>query len=77
MTTFTLTVDDRTASLIRRVATQNRQDETLAATQLLQWAATHQAADNDTPAGDEWDDEATFQRLQDAQVRQIFERNEW
>ena len=77
MTTFTLTVDDRTASLIRRVATQNRQDETLAATQLLQWAAATRQDEKDTPTGDEWDDETTFQRLQDAQVRQIFERNEW
>ncbi len=78
MTTFTLTVDDEVAALIRRVAAKESKDETVAATQLLEWAAARRGAtDADAPATDDWDDEEAFLKMQDAQIRQMFERNKW
>ncbi|MBC8143229.1 MAG: hypothetical protein H7Y38_17520 [Armatimonadetes bacterium] len=75
MTTFTLTVGNHTAALIRRVAVRDQTDETRAATRLLEWAATQNSDTVSLPTND-WDDTLS-KESQDAQVRQIFERNEW
>ena len=78
MTTFTVTVDDRVASLIRRVAVREQKDETLAATQLLEWAANRRGAEYKGKNDENWDDTDTLSLAhRQGQIRQIFERNEW
>ena len=83
MTTFTVTVDDHVALFIRRVAVREQKDETLAAAQLLEWAANRRGANegtnDDAPVRDEgWnDDEDPSLAPRHLQIRQIFERNEW
>ena len=79
MTTFTLTVDDHIASLIRRVAVREQKDETLAATQLLEWAANHRGASDDTTDQSDAVDDSDVPSLahRQRQIRQIFERIEW
>ena len=77
MTTFTLTVDERTTSLIRRVAAQEHKDETLAATQLLEWAARHDSTNNTVTEENGGDGDTVSLAHSQQQIKQIFERNEW
>lgn len=73
MTTFTFTVDDQVAAFIRRVATQEKKEETAVAAELLEWATVNRGVSGAEQSGDDTIPLAVRQK----QIRLMFERNEW
>lgn len=74
MTTFTLSVDKRTAERIRLLSRREQKDETLVAEALLAWAAQQNAdAESDSPE----DAEDLPLEMRQQQIRALFERNAW